>query len=69
MLYVVRTNTADEYNIQASYFSICDKILHFYDDAGTILVVIKDWTAVSQMKEEEMTPDEFYDKLNQEDYE
>jgi len=66
----VRTNTSNDYHFECFRFEIFDGIVHFYDEDGDIIWVIKDWIGFRQVKDEElkepMTPDEFYNNLKDE---
>ncbi len=65
--FFVRTASSIEYNFVAKRFEISYAIVHFYDDDGEIVWVIKDWVAFRCVKiedEEELSPDEFYEKLS-----
>lgn len=68
MIYWVKTNTSIEYIFEATRFEIFDGIIHFYDENGVIIWVIKDWTSFCQNEEKKKcnNPDEFYENLKDE---
>ena len=68
MNYLIKTNSSLEYTFEANHFQISEGIIHFFDDEGDVVWVIKDWISCMAMKDKkEKTPDEFYESLNEEE--
>jgi len=68
--FLVKTDSCIEYIFEAHRFEISNGIVHFYDDEGEIIWVIREWVSFRRLGESDTkpkTPDEFYQQLNEED--
>jgi hypothetical protein len=65
--FLVKTSSCIEYVFEAHRFEISNGIVHFYDNEGEVIWVIKEWISLRRYGKsdtEPKTPDEFYDQLN-----